>query len=86
MEGCLTTYACEDTRSVKENITLQRLRSLPGWTLSKAWKTFEFFWANLLWTICQKRINVEGCVHYAELPDDPDSMIADQAEDNAELA
>eukprot|EP00971_Amphidinium_carterae_P257126 5104947-Amphidinium_carterae.1 len=46
----------------------------------------EFTRENLLWTIHRERINAEGCVYYADSPDDPDPMIADQAEDNVDLA
>eukprot|EP00971_Amphidinium_carterae_P321969 6400120-Amphidinium_carterae.1 len=48
-----------------------------------SWMESEWTRENLLWKIHRERIIDEECVSYADLPDDPDPMIADQVEDEA---
>eukprot|EP00971_Amphidinium_carterae_P296190 5883482-Amphidinium_carterae.1 len=54
--------------------------------VADSWIQSEFTRENLLWKIHRERINAEGCAYYADATDEVDPMIADQVEDDAELA
>eukprot|EP00971_Amphidinium_carterae_P035190 692764-Amphidinium_carterae.1 len=54
--------------------------------VADSWIQSEFTRENLLWKIHRERINAEGCAYYADATDQEDPMIAEQAEDDEELA